>query len=146
MSGLTIKVIYSDDDLVELRVRAETTTFAAQADVYALQGTCPDIARKLAGFPTGIGDVRAFQLGSDEPDIYAGGGASIRFVCNSGSGRSFVRIVVHTDPDRDVATPDSEPFTANFAFQIEPASVDIFVRQLGKMPATVQSAELKATL
>ena len=77
--GLTVKVIWFDDDLLELELTAESSLFAGTSQTYCGHGELMDIARSIAAFPSSKDDRRLFSLGGFGPG-YAVGAISVELV------------------------------------------------------------------
>ena len=72
-SGIHISVLYNDEHLLKVRIRASNGVFASQADVYADFGALTELANVLRGFPAGRDDTREYETGAFD-DNRAGGG------------------------------------------------------------------------
>lgn len=139
-TGVQVSVIYTDEHLMELRVRASNGVFAGQADVYADSEAPSQFAVALRGFPKDEGDIREFELGSRDV-AYAGGGAGFRFYCLDSLGHAAAEVRLRSDTNAEGGMND----VAVFHISVDAAAVDTFVIQLEQMGATVgQTAVLKA--
>ena len=130
--GVTIEVIWLDDDLVEVRVAASNGRFAGAADCYCGHDTIPSLAAAARGFPSSSEDRREMEIGTFDPG-YAGGGAKLVLRCVDRTGHAVVDVVVRADT-RGVAGLAE---TASFSLPVEPAAIDEFVAALGRMRSVV---------
>ena len=138
-AGVRISVIYTDEHLIELRVKASNGVFAGQADVYADSDVLVELAEALRGFPDGRSDSREFEIGSFDA-AHAGGGAGFRFYCLDSVGHAAAEVRLRSD--REVGGGVSD--TVVLHMPVEAASVDSFVVQLAGAAAEVgQSALLE---
>jgi len=128
--GIEMTVIWFDDDLIELRVRASNGTFSGEADAYVSHSVSTDLARVLRGFPADINDGREFELGTFDPQC-AGGGARFRFRCLDRKGHASVEVNLRADVHRLGAQ------SAIFLVPIEAAGVDAFADELTRMPLEI---------
>jgi len=139
-TGVRISVIYTDEHLIELRVRASNGVFAGQADVYADSESLAEFADALRGFPTSQSDTREFELGSFDA-TYAGGGAAFRFSCVDSAGHAIAEVRLRADPKIEGSVNDA----AVLHIPVEASAIDSFVMQLGLMAAVVGQAALLET-
>jgi hypothetical protein len=136
-TGLEVRVIHTDDRLIELRIWASNGEFTAQANVYADADAPRNLAQVLRGFPVQPGDVREFQLGTFRQDV-AGDGVHLQFYCTDSTGHAAVDVRVEARRlDRGRV---ARMQTASFCLPIEAAAVDAFVQQLIRMPIAVGAA------
>ena len=128
--AISIKVVYADDDLIEVDVSASNGPFAGVVQAYAALVAPARWADALAGFPLGREDSRDIMIGTFADDE-AGGGASLRFAVVDGAGHCA--LAVRLRADRAVAAPASAAFT----MAVEPAAIDTFVAALRAMSGVV---------
>jgi len=126
--GISISVVWFDEDILELRIGASNGRFAGEIEAYAPLDACRQLADTLKGFPLNASDIREFEVGTFDSNN-AGGGARIRFHCTNGAGHAAADISVRTDPQHVGGTSE----TASFSINIEAAAVDTFVQQLRDM-------------
>jgi hypothetical protein len=125
--GIYLEVIWTDEDLVELRVHAANENFSGTVDVYSWDEQIAKAAPTLAGFPTRSGDEREIEFGTGVPG-HANGLARFRFRCTSGTGRAYAEVTLVPR----VLVEESQG-TLTLAVQVEAAGVDLFVRDLESM-------------
>jgi hypothetical protein len=123
IEGLSVEVIWHDDDVLQLVVQAGNTEFSGAAKIYAAHGELREIAAAMAGFPSGRGDERHFTLGSFDPEA-PGGGVSIHLKCETSAGHSFADVRLESD------TTEGPMASAAFRFAFEAGAVDNFVVDL----------------
>src|SRR5689334_1776399 len=95
--GIALTVVWFDDDVVELDVRADNGRFSGEARGYASRGVAAELAKALRGFPRGGDDRRLFEIGTFD-DKLAGGGARFEFACRDSAGHASVLVSLRTDP------------------------------------------------
>ena len=119
--GLSIEVVWYDDDMVELRAVVANASFRGEATFYEALDFAAEAARAFAGFPRDPQDARLFELGSHAN----GGGLRVRFACVDGSAHAEASIELTDSSDR------SKPAqSAVLRFPIEAAAVDALAREL----------------
>jgi hypothetical protein len=124
--GIEIKVVWFDDDIVELEVRASNGDFSGCAQLYADRDAPNSAATTLSGFPTSSSDDRKLTLGTFDSKV-AGGGARFNFRCLDGAGHPVVNVELRADPH------ESGEQSASFLIRCEPSALDSFVHQLKSM-------------
>lgn len=132
-TGIEITVVYTDIHLMELQISASNVAFAGQVNAYVNHSDTATLSDALKGFPSGIGDVRRFELGSN---------ASFVFSTVDGVGHSIVTVHIEADAMR------ANNFDGKAAFNIlvNPAEIDQFVEELAALtPDVGQSACLKGS-
>jgi hypothetical protein len=112
--GMTLTVVWFDEDLVELRVRVANARFAATVDVYALLDCFAELAEAVRGFPRSSVDRREFELGNWQGTERSAFRAT--FGCLK-TGPASVRVAVRSDVGESAA----------FGFFVEAAAIDTFV-------------------
>jgi hypothetical protein len=127
-NGIVIEVVWVDDDLVELLVRASNRRFSGTAEVYVASDELAKLAEALRGFPTSPSDRREFELGTFDAN-YAGGGARLCFWCKDALGHALVAVSLRTDPRYHFRRSE----TAELVIPIEPSAIDSFVRHLAHL-------------
>jgi hypothetical protein len=123
--GIEIEIVYFDDDLVDLQVRASNGRFTATAELYEALDVFPSLAGTLAGFPTSPADVRERILGNVDPAC-GEGGVRLRFACTDSLGHAAVHLTVRA---RGCGALEGGE-VADFKIPVDPASIDKFVEQL----------------
>ena len=121
--GLLFAIIYTDSDLVEVRITAWNGIFGGTADVYLGTNQLGDVATQLQNFPCNCTDVREVTLGSFGQQT-AGGGVKLRFF-NDKSCHAHIEARIESGQDFAGITQ----FVA-MLLPIEAASLDSFVLQL----------------
>lgn len=121
--GLKIAVVDPDDDYLGIEVCAASTRYAGSTRIYAGLGELSQLASRIEGFPTSAADDRQYEFGSTDPGI-AGGFARLRFWCVDGAGHAAIELTIEDDDQWHT------PASAKFAFRIEPAELDRFVKRL----------------
>lgn len=124
--GITINIIYIDQDLIELKVQASNGHFKGETKLYANHDSLTAFAKAIKGFPSSVDDNREFSLGNFDPK-YGGGGAKFAFRFYSRTGTTVVEIKLSTD---EHASNFDISESAHFVIPIETAAIDQFVKQL----------------
>ncbi|WP_437721962.1 hypothetical protein [Sorangium sp. So ce861] len=122
--GLTLELVYSDADLLEIVVTASSGAFSGAASFYSSSADLDDAADALSGFPARAGDTREVRLGAPDRGR-AGGSVALRFSVTDSAGHAFVVA--------DVESGDEHGGTyqkATVAIPVEAAGVDRFVAEL----------------
>lgn len=128
--GFEFRVIWHDNDVLNLCVSAWNGQFGGVAEVYEAIGALRDAASRLRGFPKDPEDNRELVFGNFDRNC-AAGGIKMRFHCVDGAGHAFVE-----------ATIDSNCYSggtieiATLAVPVEAAAVDTFVEELERLDAT----------
>ncbi|MEZ5990062.1 MAG: hypothetical protein R3F30_13220 [Planctomycetota bacterium] len=131
-TGVKFEIIWSDDDLVEVRVHASNGRFAGTVDCYGGHDEIPRIIEAVRGFPTSSEDRRELEIGTFDPD-FAGGGARLVLRCADAAGHAVADVTVRADPCGNGWPAE----TASFSVPVEPAAIDEFVVALGSMSSVV---------
>src|SRR5215472_4976168 len=125
--GLQLRVIYQDNDVLELRVSVWNGKFGGTADAYVALGELREIATALQGFPDRTSDTREVVLGAFGAKT-AGGAVSLGFYCIDGSGHAALMVKLESDYDSSGAAE-----SVTLRLPIEPAALDAFVEDLYKV-------------
>jgi hypothetical protein len=121
-SGLSLSVVWFDDDVVELSIWASNGHFSGTVGLYDGHDVFARICDTVRGFPTSSQDRRELEIGVFDPR-YAGGGARLRFRCVDSAGHAVVEVSLRTDPHRTGGRSETD----EFSMHIEPAAIDRFV-------------------
>ena len=136
--GLSLQIVWSDQNALEVAVRAWNGSFGGHADVYCGLQALGSIADAIRGFPRGTGDMREVTLGSLERK-YAGGGVKLRFHCVDSPGHAFVEVMIDSNHPLGGTVQ-----TALVSLPVEATAVDSFVEALVRMGTTHEgSARLR---
>lgn len=125
--GIEFRIIWSDSDAVKIRVSACDGEFGGCVEVYAVVGGLNEIAERLSGFPQNPSDMRDVTLGAFDRKG-AGGGLRMKFHCVNGAGHAFIEATLYTNQEKGGTVQ-----TAVLSMPVEPAAIDIFVRQLHEL-------------
>lgn len=137
--GLTLTIVWFDDDLVELRVRADNGRFSGTTDAYADRDGLAELVGAFQGFPRSIEDRRESMLGTFDAG-YAGGGARLILHCTDAAGHAVMEVQLRTGP-RDQR---GKAETVELVIPVEAAAIDEFVAALRRMPVEIgASASLR---
>jgi len=134
--GLQVTYLYHDVDVVEVRVTVDNACFRGTADVYVGTGELQEAADKIRDFPANAQETRGVTFGSFRPRT-AGGAVRLEFFCKDMAGHSAVRAIIEEDYPKQ-----RPPQCATVLVDFEPAALDQFVRELGRVEAEFGSAAL----
>jgi hypothetical protein len=132
--GLHIEVVWFDDHVVEVRVRAANDRFCGVADCYVGRDFFTEVADALRGFPSSPKDRRDVVAGTFDPG-FAGDGAKIGLRCTDLVGHAVADVLVQADARGTSGHRES----ASLSLCVEPAEVDAFVAELGSIDLVVGS-------
>ena len=128
--GIEIKIVYTDDSLIQIVAKASNGRFAGEAEIYEDFGALKALANEVSGFPRNTVDVRTFELGSlDRESTYPA--MRMHFRCVDSAGHTIVEMQVRAD-----SAFDSPYGFASFAFPVEANAIDSFERELREMRKT----------
>jgi len=122
-SGIEFEVVWVDEGVVELKIRASNGRFSGETCVY-VRGI-DDLKRPLAGFPSSPSDHRRLELG-------AGGRAALGFSCADGAGHVVVEVRLRTEPDYG-----GREESVILHIPVESAAIDAFCAELSRMKIEV---------
>ncbi|HEX6813795.1 MAG TPA: hypothetical protein VF384_19395 [Planctomycetota bacterium] len=132
---MSLAVIWLDEHVVEIQVRAANGRFAGVADCYAGHEFFARAAESLRGFPTSARDHREIDVGTFDPG-YAGGGARIVLRCIDSAGHAVADVTLQADS----AAVQGHRESVSLTFPIEAAGVDELVAVLGRIDLVVGAA------
>jgi len=140
--ALRIEVVWSDEDVAEVRVSAFNGRFAGQVDAYVARGRLTQVATDLEGFPRKAGDSRNVIIGAFGPEC-AGGAARLRFLCVDPAGHA--RFDAELEAEAHDTAFEGRRECARVMVRFELAAFDRFVAQLKSVAARDHGfAELQA--
>lgn len=120
--GLTLSVLWFDDDVMSVCIQANNGLFSGTAEVYTELDLFTRLAARVAGFPGSRADSRTIELGTFDPTL-AGGGVKLGFRCANGLGLGCLGIQIRNCPERGAGI-------AEFGFAVEANAIDAFVQEL----------------
>ena len=125
--GCEFRVVWYDNDVIELRVSAWNGTFGGVAKIYEGIGDLQAAAAQLRGFPESPEDIREVVFGNFDRKC-AAGGVRMRFHCIDGAGHAYVEATIDSNYESGGTIQ-----TVVLAIPIEAAAVDTFVQELGRL-------------
>jgi hypothetical protein len=128
--GVEIKLIWFDNDMIELQIKAANDRLAGQTIFYDSYESPKDFAKLLIGFPENSADSREFEFGD------FGGNAKFKFECLDKVGHCVLNLTLIKDSDQIKGSSES----VTLCMKVEPAAIDDFVRELGSMQIRVGDA------
>jgi hypothetical protein len=131
-NGISIKVIWFDEDLLEVLCSCSNGYFSGLTEFYLAHDAPSQLASTLSGFPSSAADYRDFELGAFKPN-HAGGGVLMHFYCVDSVGHAAVYVKLK-DGGRN---SPGEIQSVALHILIEAAGVDNFVQQLKAMGKTI---------
>jgi len=87
--GITIEVIWLDQDMIEVLVSASNGYFSGLAEIYVSYDELPEMANAVRGFPSTRADIRTATLGKFEQDNV--GATAMEFDCRDRQGHCVVK-------------------------------------------------------
>lgn len=127
-SGIEFKIVWFDEDVVELRVTSSNGRFSGQANLYLGRGCLFATADRLRGFPSNSTDSRDLELGTFNPN-HAGGGAQMHFYCLDMAGHAAVDVKLRSDVRKTMR----EFGSVALRIPVEAAAIDSFAIQIRAM-------------
>jgi hypothetical protein len=127
-SGIELKIVWFDQDVVELCVSSSNGRFSGQANVYLGRGRLSETADRLQGFPSNSTDSRDFELGTFSPNC-AGGGVRMHFYCLDMAGHAAVDVELRSHACKTTG----EVGSAALRVLVEAAAIDLFATQVRAM-------------
>lgn len=133
---LTLELVWFDDDMLELRLRASNGRFAGEVNFYAALDEPSKFSAAIEGFPRSVSDVREYEFGSTDTPGY--GTAKIRLRCKDRKGHLAAQVSIHANPMDE----DSAAESASIQLEVLPAAIDLFVGELQSVKALGGTAVL----
>jgi hypothetical protein len=127
MQGLHLRVLWSDEDLMEVGSRAGNDRFAGSVNFYTAHDGLQRLAETLRGFPAAIPDVRVIRLG-EWAENHSVGGLELTLMCTGIRGQAMARIRMRQHGVDELGEDES----VDFLTEVEPAAVDRFVGMLSR--------------
>jgi hypothetical protein len=131
-NGISIEVIWFDQEMIEVVLGCSNGYFSGLAEVYLNHRDLPELGDALRGFPSGAGDSRKIDIGTFDPSC-ASGGARMHLYCSDSVGHAIAELKVRGDGCKALGEPES----VALRIPIEPAGVDAFVMQLTTMDGAI---------
>ena len=131
VSELAVEVVWFDEHMLELSLRACSSNFAGQATFYAGLDEPQRFSKQIEGFPRTADDTREYEFGGADSPGY--GGAKVRLSCKDGSGHLLVRVSVY----ETYGEPGRVTESATVEFASVPSAVDLFVEDLQRMQVQI---------
>ena len=132
MQGIEFEVVWSDQDVIEHRVRCSNGSFCGDTRMYSGHDDVPNAADVLSGFPLDANDSRTFELGAFDPST-AGGGIHMRFYCVDSVGHAAVLVKLRADGCKSMGEAQS----VCFYLPVEAGAIDSFVNQARSIGSTI---------
>jgi hypothetical protein len=134
-SGIEFKVVWSDQDVSQLRVKCSNSGFFGDASIYVGHNDVSEMAEALSGFPSQASDTRNFELGTFAPNS-AGGGIRLHFYCWDSVGHAAVDVKLRGDACMALGEVES----VALRIPVEAAAIDSFLTQARGMDTNEISA------
>jgi hypothetical protein len=133
--GIEIKVIWFDQDVIEVSFRCSNGYFVGQAEIYLGYDDLPKMADSLSRFPTSPTDVRDLEIGTFDPNG-AQGGARMHFYCRDSSGHAVLELKLRGGACMAIGEVES----VALRIPVEAAAIDSFILELRAMDKTVSGS------
>lgn len=131
-AGLTLQVLWFDDDVMSVRIAASNGAFSGVADLYASPDMFARLADEFQKFPTSGADSRELELGTFDQTL-AGGGTKLSLTCADALGHGILAIQLRGDPKRGAGSAD-------FKLSVEANAIDAFLQELRAVRLEVGAA------
>ena len=123
--GLSIEIIWFDQDVAEVFVACSNGHFSGGAAMYIGHEELGELADALRGFPAQTSDALSIELGTFIPNS-AGGGCQVHFSCTNGAGH--VQAQVRLQGELSDTTGSCE--SVALLLPVEANGIDSFVQEL----------------
>jgi hypothetical protein len=133
--GIEIKVIWFDQDVIEVLFRCSNGDFAGQTEIHLGYDDVPKMADSLSRFPTSTTDVHDLEIGTLDPKG-AEGGVRMHLYCRDSSGHAVLELKLRGDDCKAIGEVES----VALRIPVEAAAIDSFIRQLRAMDKTVSGS------
>lgn len=127
--GFEFRVIWHDNDVINLCVSGWNGAFGGLAEIYEGIGDLRDAAAQLRGFPKNPADRREVVFGNFDRTC-AAGGVRMRFHCVDGAGHAYVEAQIDSNYQSGGTVQ-----TVILAMPVEATAVDLFVQELERLEA-----------
>ena len=122
--GISIKSIWEDEPLFEVKVSGSNGTFSGEANCYTLRSEISKFAESISGYPASLDHTVNFSSGpSDTHSYFECSFSPTHLTAHFKVRVKIVHIVVYTNRPREHAITE-------FDFNIEAAAVDRFTNSL----------------
>jgi hypothetical protein len=121
--GVELRVIWNDNDMIELEVSGSNGLFSGKTLTYDDPDAPGSAAKLLEGFPANREDVREIQFGFTLPPAQQGA-CCLGFRCRDAACHLLVEVEIKSDIG-DIAGQ-----SVTFFLPVEAAAIDNFVEQL----------------
>lgn len=121
MNSITIHALWSDIDVVLLRVTVNGGAFSGSTEIYTTDEILREAAEQVSGFPSNVNDRRVFGLSTTTENI-----ADFELRCISNAGQAVM--IARVENQSSIV-----PETATIVFSVFPTSLDAFGRALHAM-------------
>ena len=126
--GIGFKIVWFDQDVVELCVSSSNSRFSGQTNLYLGRGRLSEMADLLQRFPSNSTDSRDFELGTFNPN-HAGGGVRMHFYCLDMAGHVAVDVKLRSHACKTMG----EVGSVALRIPVEAAAIDLFAMQVRAM-------------
>jgi hypothetical protein len=132
-SGLKLKYLWHDLDVLEVEVSASNGSFSGASRTYVGINYLAEAAETLEGFPQNGSDVRELQFGASGRE-FAGGSAHMRFFCKKPACHAVLELRIESEDESNTGSDWNLPEqTAHLFGEIEASAVDEFVVELRRL-------------
>ena len=126
--GIEFTVVWSDQDVINFRVRCSNGRFCGDANIYFGHDDLPKMIEALSGFPSHAADFRTLEFGTFNPN-HADGGIRMHFFCRDSAGHAAVDVGLRGDARIALGEVESVALRIN----VEAAAIDSFLLQVGNV-------------
>lgn len=126
MNGISVEIVWLDEDVVELRITGSNGPFSGRTQVYGGLDALSKLAAWAKGFPQNPDERRLIELGTFDPG-FAGGGARLGLRCTDAACHVALDVLLATQVE------NNRHQRAEFFLEVEPAALDAFAGQLSSL-------------
>ncbi len=123
-SGISLELIWFDDDMLEFKINASNGIFSGQTKVYESYDKFKQVAKAISGFPNSREDKRKITFGTMTSN-YIDGGVEVKMSCDS-TAHPRAEIIIKSEISKISELNES----AAFIIPLEAAEIDKFVDEL----------------
>ena len=134
MAELEIKIIWEDEHMIEVSVRACNDRYSGYTEFYTSREHLIEIAREITGYPKNLSHTVSFGTGEDKSNSY--------FNCNLIPAYPTAHFKARIELSEIYKQPEyTNRDSVYLEFPIEAASIDSFVVQLKQMASAPVGAD-----
>lgn len=126
-SRLVFRIVWKDEDVIELDVWASNGRYSGQTRIYATSDELEEMSRNLPRFPKDV-SAKYEQTFGEKGGVSC---VSLKFYCFNKAGHAAVQVYMEDQVPTDYR--EEEKNKVELEIKCEAASIDEFSRQLNEM-------------